>query len=124
MKKHIKHFFAKASGKCTTIERWIRTLHGRISRYKNAFNTNRFIDILDQLVAGYNKSFHSSITMTPYSVNKDNEYDVYNNLDLGKIEIKKKSPYQFKLGGVFAFRQQNNYSLRKLMKDGPRKYSQ
>ena len=74
-------------------------LRGRISRYKNAFNTNRFIDILDQLVDGYNKSFHSSIKMTPYSVNKDNERDVYNNLYLGKIEIKKKAPYQFKVGG-------------------------
>ena len=96
-KYKISHFFAKGSSKCVLIERFIRTLRGRIARYKSAYNTNRYIDKLAIIVTGYNNTVHRSIQMTPNMVNKTNEREVYNNLYQGKLEIYTKKPFKFKI---------------------------
>eukprot|EP00116_Pleurobrachia_bachei_P011796 sb/3472058/ len=45
-----------------------------------AQGSHRWIDILDDLVAGYNDTYHRSIKMKPNEVNKNNEEEVRENL--------------------------------------------
>jgi len=50
-------------------------------KYFTASNTNKYIDVLDDLVERYNNTRHSSIKMTPVEAsNKENEVRVYRNL--------------------------------------------
>lgn len=50
------------------IERFNRTLLGRIKKYMNHNETLTYVDVLDQLVSNYNNTVHSSIKKKPYDV--------------------------------------------------------
>ena len=43
-----------------------------MSRYLNANDTKRYIDVLPELVKSYNSAYHRSIGMSPESVSKEN----------------------------------------------------
>lgn len=67
--------------KCSVIERWNRSLKTRMWKYFTANDTRRWIDVLDKLVANYNRSYHRSIKMTPVEASEEgNEGIVYRNL--------------------------------------------
>ena len=92
----IRHFFAGGSGKATVVERFHRTIRGKIARYQFKHNTDRYIDVLPAILESYNKTFHRSISMRPVDVNEDNEHIAYENL-YSKRKRPKQIPFQFKL---------------------------
>ena len=51
--------------KASIIERFNRTMKEKMFKYFTAKETNKYIDILQDLVAEYNETIHSSIGMTP-----------------------------------------------------------
>jgi len=54
------------------IERFNRTLESIISRYQESRKTNRYIDVLEDIVHNYNNSHHMGINDTPESRYKSN----------------------------------------------------
>ncbi len=99
MKKYNIHHFATASDvKASVIERFNRTLRDRSSRFLTAVNSKRYYDILQDLIDGYNASYHKSIKMRPLDVHKENEADVFNNL-YGRMS-KDVPPFRYKIGDV------------------------
>lgn len=58
-------------GKSTqyVVERVVRTLRQRMRRYFRAYETRRWVDVFDQIVASYNRSFHTSLA--PYKSPED-----------------------------------------------------
>ena len=66
--------------KAAIIERFWRTLKGKIFKYMTANKTKRYIDILPTLVNTYNNTKHRSIKMRPSEVNKENETQVLETL--------------------------------------------
>jgi hypothetical protein len=84
--------------KAAVIERFQRTLMMRLQRYFEVKGTNRYIDILQNIINSYNNSVHRSIGRTPNSVDKYNEMETWLHLykDLIKKEIEQKPP--FKIG--------------------------
>lgn len=65
--------------KCAVVERFNRTLKGRMFKYFTANATRKYIDILDKLVNAYNNSYHRTIKMTPNQVTGQTTLDVFNN---------------------------------------------
>ncbi|XP_052818094.1 uncharacterized protein LOC128244118 [Mya arenaria] len=51
--------------KSSVVERWNRTMKEKMWRYFSANSTNKYIDILNDLVDQYNDTKHSSIKMNP-----------------------------------------------------------
>ena len=79
--------------KSCVVERWNRTMKENMFKYFTANSTNRYIDILPDMVNRYNKTRHSSIKMTPEKASKKaNERTVFMNLygDLEPFEAKPK----------------------------------
>ena len=79
--------------KSCVVERWNRTMKEKMFKYFTANSTNRYIDILPDMVNRYNKTRHSSIKMTPEKASKKaNERTVFMNLygDLEPFEAKPK----------------------------------
>ena len=121
-KYNIKKFYAGAGLHCSIVERVIRTLRGRIARYKEHNNTDKFYDVLDDIVSSYNNTYHSSIKMVPNNVTHGNAYIVFENLYSKRLNFslsKYLKPYKFKLGasvrialhkGVFKREFQERYS--------------
>lgn len=66
--------------KAAIAERFNRTIKERMWRYFTNFNTKRYIDVLQNLVASYNNTEHSSIRMSPSKVNIQNAYVARANL--------------------------------------------
>jgi hypothetical protein len=71
MKKNTIHHFLADEGdhkKMGMIERFNRTIKLLISKYKTAFQTNKWIDVLPELLQNYNNSIHSSTGFAPSQV--------------------------------------------------------
>lgn len=66
--------------KASVVERFQRTLKMRMWRYFTYKNTYKYIDVLQDLVYGYNHSYHTSIKMCPCDVSENNIMIVWNNL--------------------------------------------
>ena len=66
--------------KASIVERFNRTLQNRIYRYLTKTNTNRYIDVLQNLVKNYNNSYHRSIKCSPSEVNTSNQEKVWQTL--------------------------------------------
>ena len=72
-KHNIKHYSTfNEETKAAVAERLIRTLKNRLYRYFTHHHTNRWVDVLDDVVASYNNSFHRSIGMAPNEVTFEN----------------------------------------------------
>ena len=61
----IRHFATQGDAKASVVERFNRTLKGRMYQY---FMAQDYMSVLPTLVEGYNKSQHRSIGMVPKHV--------------------------------------------------------
>ena len=79
-RKDIHHFSTSGDTKSSVIERFNRTLKQRMYRYFTSQNTLNFVPVLQDLVEGYNRSYHRSIKMAPNQVNQTNSPSVWKTL--------------------------------------------
>ena len=78
---NIKLYSTENEEKSSVVERWIGTMKQRMFKYFTAHETDKYYDILDDLVKDYNNTVHSSIKMTPVEASKsENQSTVYENL--------------------------------------------
>lgn len=66
--------------KCGVAERFNRSLKERMYRYFTYKNSQRYIDVLKDLVYSYNHKVHSTIKYAPADVNKANSKQVHANI--------------------------------------------
>ncbi len=100
MKKYDVHHFATATDlKASVVERFNRTLKIRMWRFLTATNSCRYIDVLQDIMEGYNSSYHRSIKMRPVDVSKENEGVVFQNL-YGAMKKKGGPLFKYKVGDV------------------------
>jgi hypothetical protein len=79
-KEGIRFFTTQNETKASIVERFNRTLKGKMWKYFTANNTLKYMDILQKLVKSYNHSRHRSIGMRPVDVNETNESIVWQKL--------------------------------------------
>ena len=84
--------------KSSIAERWIRTMKEKMFKYFTDNNTNRYIDVLPDLVEDYNNTVHSSTKLTPIEASKKkNELTVWRNLYPDRYKINNLTP-KFSVG--------------------------
>jgi hypothetical protein len=66
--------------KCAIIERFIRTIKGRLWSYFTHKSTYRYTDVLTKLASAYNNTYHRIIRRAPATVDDDNILEVYHNI--------------------------------------------
>ena len=76
------HFFTtrNAETKASIVERFQRTLKARMWRYFTRHKTRRYVDVLADLVYGYNHTYHRSIQRAPAQVHAKNVLTVWKTL--------------------------------------------
>ena len=77
LKYAIHHYSIKTKMKASVVERFIRTLKGRLEKYFVKNKTKRWIDILQQLIANYNNTPHRTIGIAPNKVSYENADRVF-----------------------------------------------
>jgi len=88
-RKHmVNHFTSRLNSpvKAAVCERFNRTLKSRMFKYFTSKGTRRWLEILDDLLDGYNNSYHRSIGMAPNEVNELNIQLVRNKLRSKQIK--------------------------------------
>ena len=79
-KWNVYHFVTYNQTKAQIVERFNRTLKNKMWRYFDYANTHRYWNVLDNLVDGYNRTYHRSIKMAPLEVTKFNAQTVWKRL--------------------------------------------
>lgn len=109
-KEGVHHFVTTNELKANYVERSIKTIKRRIFKYFTKAQSYKYIDVLQDIVHSYNRTFHRSIRMSPIEVTEDNEAEVWQMLYLpfkkpgGPKKGRKKkvytpkSPFKFKIG--------------------------
>ena len=98
VKDLIELYSTENEEKSSVVERWIRTMKERMWKYFTDNNTNRYVDVLPDLVEDYNNTKHSSIKMTPVEASmKKNELAVWRNLYPDRLKPVKVTP-KFSVG--------------------------
>ena len=95
--KNIHFFTTNSELKASVVERFNRTLKTRMWKYFTAKNNRVYIDILQDIVHGYNNSYHRSIGRAPVSVSLLNVGQVRRKL-YGNLWTKPGRKFKFKLG--------------------------
>jgi len=94
----IQFFSSHAGQKASVAERFIRTLKSRLWKYFTANETREWEDVIQDLVTGYNESFHTSIKMTPSQASlPENSLNVWQNIYHPYLIAKHGTP-KFKVG--------------------------
>ena len=78
LKNHdVEYFSTYSERKAAIVERFNKTLKTSMWKYFNANDTNKWIDVLDDLVNNYNSTKHSVIGMKPADINETNKNQVW-----------------------------------------------
>lgn len=105
----INHYFTFSERKATIVERFNRTLKGKMWRLFSERGSYKWWDILPELVASYNNTYHRTIGMKPVEVTTLNESTVLRNI--GKSRVKSKIRQKFFVGDkVRISRLQNTFT--------------
>ena len=72
----VQLFATESEKKASIVERFNRTMKGRTYKYFTANNTYRYIDALQSLVDGYNKTRHRTIKMRPADVREKHTFQI------------------------------------------------
>ena len=96
--KHKRRIYSTENEeKSSVVERWNRTMKGRMWKRFTAQGNTKYLEMLPELVKEYNQSKHSSIKMTPVEASKKkNEGTVYFNL-YGNLKLLATKP-KYKIG--------------------------
>lgn len=64
----VQYFTRNEVTKAAVVERVIQTIKSRLYKYFSYTGRSRYLEILDDIISGYNNSYHTSIKMSPSSV--------------------------------------------------------
>ena len=110
-RKNIYHHIARNDSKANYAERVILTIKRKLWRYFLKKRTHRYIDVLQDLVKGYNSTPHRSLNdIAPQDVDRKNSADIWAHLYLKPSKEKNishsssirlyKQHFQFKIGDM------------------------
>ena len=92
--------------KASIVERYNRSVKMKMHKFFTAHNTPRYVDVLQELIDGYNDSYHRSIGMTPSSVLPKHHFEIRQRLyGLTKKQTKKRrrptsKKYKYAIGDL------------------------
>jgi transposase InsO family protein len=98
----VHYFISYGKVKAAVVERFIRTLKTHIWRYFKHFNTQRYIDVLDDFIVAYNHSKHRTIGIAPAEVTLNKSFSIWKKAFNPLEDIKKsqKSRPKYKVNDI------------------------
>ena len=97
-KYKIRLFSPSQDVKAQIVERFNRTLKEKIMKYCKLHDTDRYIDVIDAIVHGYNSCVHSALKkFAPSEVTADNQ-DIVRKLQYSRYLNQKKKKFKFQRG--------------------------
>lgn len=95
--RDINFYYTNNDTKAAVVERFNKTIKQKIWKYFTYSSSNRYIDVLPDLLHSYNNSIHSTIKFAPTDVNINNMMEVWRNLN-DRIPVIKNRKIKFAIG--------------------------
>ena len=92
----IDHFTSQNEVKSAIVERFIKTLKSKLTKYMDQNETYKWVDVLDDVVDSYNQTFHSTIKMSPMTAQSTDDFDLYKNIYFNPIDTYNKVGMKFR----------------------------
>ena len=80
------------------VNRWNRTIKKKMWKYFTANNTQRYIDVLPNMVEKYKNTYHRSIKLTPSNARNPAKYQHVDNAHYAKVNARKTTSPKFHIG--------------------------
>ena len=84
--------------KSSVVERWNRMMKNIMWKYFTANNTQKYIDVLPDMVEKYNNTYHRLIKLKPTDPRKPANYIHINNALYANVNARKATPPKFHVG--------------------------
>ena len=119
MKEEVKqHFtFREDHNILGVVERFHRTLKTMISKYMTAYDTKKYINVLDDLIYNYNLTIHRTLGIPPIEVKED-----FINLKAKAIKEKAVNEFRELQIGDYVRRKINKFLIRDILQFFQRKF--
>ena len=89
----IKCYQSYTSTHAAFVERYNRTIKNKIYAYMDGQKTERFVDVIQDIINSYNNSHHRIIGMTPTNAEiKQNHLKVRQNMEIYYAKVRRKKP--------------------------------
>lgn len=100
LKKHsINHYSTYSTKKASIVERFIRTLKGKMYKQFNLQGSYKwYSSLLERIMKEYNNTFHKTIGMTPAEVNEGNRDEILNRYKSANCALSSNKKPKFKVG--------------------------
>ena len=121
IQKLVELYSSEKEEKSCVIERFNRTIKGKMFKYFSANNTRKYVDIFYILVDQYNNTIHSSIKMTPKEASrKEKKNKVWRNLypEFGGTTLTS----QFSIGDNIRITKKKKYFIKVKLKDDRKRF--
>ncbi|KAG8174225.1 hypothetical protein JTE90_016549 [Oedothorax gibbosus] len=76
----IHHYHSYSAHKSSVVERYNRTIRGRLHRLFTHRGSYKYIDVLEKILNAYNNSYHRSIGLSPNQVTPELEPTIFKRL--------------------------------------------
>lgn len=119
---NVDHMRTSNHTKANFSERCIKTIKTVITRHMYHYQDHNWIDILPQITESYNKTFHSSIKMSPLQALEADSVTLWNNQYEHLRKFKRSRPN--KLQSDFRFQLNDSIRISKMQKQFERAYHQ
>jgi hypothetical protein len=73
----VEQFSVKSQFKAAEVERFNKTIKTKMWRFFTHNNTRRWLEVLPQLITGYNNHYHRAIKEAPNGINEDTEMELW-----------------------------------------------
>ena len=93
---NVKQVITRNVSKASVAERAIQNIKSRLFRYMEYNNTHEWVNILEKITLGYNRTHHRVIGMAPINVTRDQEGAIWKRVYLPTLQKKKKIKTQAK----------------------------
>lgn len=123
-RRGITHFFTNNELQANYVERVIKTLKSKLMRYLTDRNTNRWVDVIQEIVDSYNNTFHYGIRATPAFIDASQEKRLWWQQYIPREKYDPQKRYQMRRRVQFAFKVGDMVRVNKVKKAFQREYGQ
>ena len=100
-------YSAENEEKSSIVERWNRTMKNIMWKYFTANTTQKYVDVLPNMVEKYNNTYHRSIKLTPSDARNTAIYQHVHNALYAKVNARKPTSPKFHVGDKVRIKRKN-----------------
>lgn len=95
----VAHYISQSTHQANFAESCIKTIKSKLTKYMLRNNTDKWVDVLADVIHSYNNTIHSALGRTPASINVDNQEEaLLQQYVIKEPRVHKKRSFKYSIG--------------------------